>query len=144
MPDALGAALVAAVCSGCAFTYTEVGTAVPDPAGLEVGVATSEDVLARLGPPRVVRKQFDGELFSYRRFERKRRSLTILPIFVRLLHVESGEQRRDDVTLLFDHKGVLRAVGTRLESEDPEEVRRSSPIASALRRIGDLAYRLVR
>ena len=95
MPDALGAALVAAVCSGCAFTYTEVGTAVPDPAGLEVGVATSEDVLARLGPPRVVRKQFDGELFSYRRFERKRRSLTILPIFVRLLHVESGEQRVD-------------------------------------------------
>ncbi len=140
----LGAALWLVVCTGCAFTYIEVGTAVPDPSVLEVGVSTSEDALAVLGPPRIVRKQFDGELFSYRRLESKHRSLTFLPVFVRLLHIASGEARRDDVTLLFDHDGVLRAIGMRLESEDLEEGRRSSFFGSMLRSVGDLAYRLVR
>lgn len=144
MRQAVGAALLLVVSSGCAFTYTEVGTAVPDPSALEVGVSTSEDVLATLGPPRVVRKQFDGELFTYRRLESKRRSLAILPVFVRLIYIASGEQRRDDITLLFDHDGVLRAIGMRLESEEPEEDRRSSPVAWMLRHMGDFAYRLVR
>ncbi|MBW2280363.1 MAG: hypothetical protein JRG76_10330 [Deltaproteobacteria bacterium] len=129
--------------SACSFTYTEVGKAVPDPSGLEIGVSTAGDVLAELGPPRVVRKQFDGELFTYRRLERKDRSLTILPIFVRLLYVGSGERRRDDVTLLFDRDGVLRAIGTRLESEEPEEGKPSSFVGAMLRSLGDFAYRLV-
>jgi hypothetical protein len=122
----------------------EVGRGVPDTDGLEIGVSTTTDALEQLGPPRIVRKQFDGELFTYRRIERKGRSLTILPRFVKILHVAGGEQLSDDVSLLFDHEGVLRGIGTRLESEQPEEVRSRFFVAEALRRVAELAYRLVR
>lgn len=141
---ALLAVVWSVVGTGCAFTYTEVGVAVPDPSALDVGVSTAEDALARLGPPRIVRKQFDGQLFTYRRLETKDRSLTILPVFVRLIHIASGEERRDDVTLLFDRKGVLRAIGKRVESDEPEEERSSSWIGSMLRSVGEFAYKLVR
>ena len=142
----LGLVLLLTALCGCSFTYTEVGTDVPDTDRLEIGVSTTTDALERLGPPRIVRKQFDGELFTYRRVEHKRRSLTILPIFVKILYVAAGEQLSDDVSLLFDRKGVLRGIGTRLESEQPEEEEASNRLflAEALRRIGDLAYWLVR
>lgn len=144
-PHILGVILLLAALCGCSFTYTEVGTKVPDTNGLEIGVSTTTDALAQLGPPRIVRKQFDGELFTYRRIESKRRSLTILPIFVKILYVAAGEQLSDDVSLLFDRKGVLRGIGTRLESEQPEEEESNRLfLAEALRRIGDLAYWLVR
>ncbi len=144
-PHILGVILLLAALCGCSFTYTEVGTKVPDTNGLEIGVSTTTDALAQLGPPRIVRKQFDGELFTYRRIESRRRSLTIFPIFVKILYVAAGEQLSDDVSLLFDHKGVLRGIGTRLESEQPEEEESNRLfLAEALRRIGDLAYWLVR
>ena len=144
-PHILGVILLLTTLCGCSFTYTEVGTKVPDTNGLEIGVSTTTDALARLGPPRIVRKQFDGELFTYRRIESRRRSLTIFPIFVKILYVAAGEQLSDDVSLLFDHKGVLRGIGTRLESEQPEEEESNRLfLAEALRRIGDLAYWLVR
>ena len=143
-PHILGVILLLAALCGCSFTYTEVGTKVPDTNGLEIGVSTTTDALAQLGPPRIVRKQFDGELFTYRRIESRRRSLTIFPIFVKILYVAAGEQLSDDVSLLFDHKGVLRGIGTRLESEQPEEESNRLFLAEALRRIGDLAYWLVR
>ncbi|NNL64944.1 MAG: hypothetical protein HKP30_01750 [Myxococcales bacterium] len=102
--------------SGCAISYTEVGGPVPTPDGLEVGVTTKAEALARLGPPRIVRRQFDGDLYSWRRTQARRRSLTLLPVYVRAFFYSSGESRRDDLSLLFDASGVLRGVGLRLET----------------------------
>jgi hypothetical protein len=104
--------------SGCAITYTEVGAPVPVPDGLEIGVTTKAEVLERLGPPRIVRRQFDGELYSWRRTKSRRRSLTLLPVYVRAFYYSSGESRRDDLSLLFDPEGVLRGVGLRLETQE--------------------------
>ena len=104
--------------SGCAITHTEVGGPVPVPEGLEVGVTTKAEALAQLGPPRIVRRQFDGELYTWRRTESRERSLTLLPVYVQALYVAFGESRRDDLSLLFDREGVLRGMGLRLETAE--------------------------
>ena len=62
----LALVFVAWLCSGCALTYFEVGVPVPDPAGLEIGRTTVTEVLELYGPPRLIRRQFDGELYSWR------------------------------------------------------------------------------
>lgn len=103
---------------GCAITYSEVGAPVPTAEGLEIGVTTKAEALARLGPPRIVRRQFDGDLYTWRRSKARRRSLTLLPIYVRAFYYSSGESRRDDLSLLFDPSGVLQGVGLRLETEE--------------------------
>lgn len=104
----------------CAIVRTEVGAGVPAIDGLEVGVTTREQVLERLGPPRLVRRQFDGELYTWRALRGHSRSVTILPVLVRVFYWEDARVLRDDVTLLFDESGVLRAVGQRLETtQDP-------------------------
>ena len=69
--------------SGCSLTYTEIGIPVPEADGLEIGRSTKPDVLEALGPPRLVRRQFDGELYTWRRTKSRRRSITIVPIYVR-------------------------------------------------------------
>jgi outer membrane protein assembly factor BamE (lipoprotein component of BamABCDE complex) len=113
------ASLIAlALLSGCTLTYTEVGTPVPDTQGLEIGRSTKPEVLAALGSPRLVRRQFDGDLYTWRRTKSRRRSLTILPAYVRAFFYADGESRRDELSLLFDREGVLRGIGRRLETEE--------------------------
>ena len=113
---ALAIALV--LLTGCSFAYTEIGIRVPEAEGLEIGRSTKPDVLAALGPPRLVRRQFDGELYTWRRTKDRRRSLTILPIYVKAFSYSDGESRRDELSLLFDREGVLRGIGRRLETEE--------------------------
>ena len=104
--------------SGCSLTYAEIGIPVPEADGLEIGRSTKPDVLEALGPPRLVRRQFDGELYTWRRTKGRRRSLAILPVFVKAFSFTEGESRRDELSLLFDREGVLRGVGRRLETEE--------------------------
>ena len=104
--------------SGCSFTYTEIGIPVPEADGLEIGRSTKPDVLEALGPPRLVRRQFDGELYTWRRTKSRQRSITILPIYVKAFFFSDGESRRDELSLLFDREGVLRGIGRRLETEE--------------------------
>lgn len=111
-------ALLATTLTACALTYTRVGAEVPDGDGLEVGRTTREQALAQLGPPRLVRRQFDGELYVWRRQRGQSRSITILPIFVRAFHWEDSRLLRDELVLLFDPDGVLRAVGHRAETQE--------------------------
>ena len=73
-----------------------------------------------MGPPRVVRRQFGGELYTWRMQRRASRSITILPIFVRLFSWHDSRLLQDDVTLLFDDDGLLLAVGRRLETEEED------------------------
>jgi len=110
--------LVAWLGSGCVFNYFEVGVPVPEPEGLEVGRTNVTEVLERFGPPRLIRRQFDGELYTWRRIQGRERSLTLLPAYVRAFHYSESESLRDDLSLLFDRDGVLRGVGLRRESDD--------------------------
>ncbi len=112
--------LLLGLLSGCSLTYTEIGIPVPEATGLEIGRSTKPDVLEALGPPRLVRRQFDGELYTWRRTKTRRRSLTILPIYVRAFFYSDGESRRDELSLLFDREGVLRGIGRRLETEESD------------------------
>ena len=110
------AALVAL--SGCTLTYEEIGTGVPDPHNLVVGRSTKLEVLEALGPPRLIRRQFDGDLYTWRRVTVRERSLTLLPVYVRAFYYADRESRRDDLSLLFDHEGILRGIGLRKETEE--------------------------
>jgi outer membrane protein assembly factor BamE (lipoprotein component of BamABCDE complex) len=110
--------IVLGLLSGCSLSYTEIGIPVPEADGLEIGRTTKPQVLEALGPPRLVRRQFDGELYTWRRTKSRRRSLAILPVFVKAFFYSDGESRRDELSLLFDREGVLRGIGRRLETEE--------------------------
>ena len=84
-----------ALLPGCSLVYTEVGVPVPGSDGLEIGRTTKVEVLESLGPPRLVRRQFDGELYTWRRTKSRRRSLTLLPIYVRAFHYSDAESQPD-------------------------------------------------
>lgn len=112
------ALLALSLLSGCALTFTEVGAPVPGSEGLEIGRSTKAEVLDTLGPPRLVRRQFDGDLYTWRRTRSRRRSLTLLPVYVKAFHYSDLEWRRDDLSLLFDREGVLRGIGLRREIEE--------------------------
>lgn len=103
---------------GCSFTYTEIGVPIPEAHGFEIGRSTKADVLHAIGAPRLVRQQFDGELYTWRRTRQRRVSITILPVYVQAFHYASGESRRDELSLLFDREGILRGAGRRLETEE--------------------------
>ncbi len=104
--------------SGCALTITEVGGKLPSAEGLVVGSTTLPQALAALGPPRLVQRQFDGDLYTWRRTRTRTRSITILPVYVKAFHYSAGESRRDALGLFFDRDGILRGVGVRRETEE--------------------------
>ena len=114
----IAAVIAVGLLCGCSLSYTSIGVPVPETHGLEIGRSTKPDVLEALGPPRLVRQQFDGELYTWRRTKERKRSLTILPIYVQAFHFADGESRRDDLSLLFDREGILRGIGRRLETEE--------------------------
>jgi hypothetical protein len=104
--------------SGCAIKTSEVGGPLPSAEGLEVGRSTRAEALATLGPPRLVRRQFDGDLYTWRRTRSRRNSITILPIYVKAFYYSAGKSLRDDLSLFFDRDGILRGMGQRLETEE--------------------------
>ena len=112
------AATLLGVFAGCTWSHTEIGDPVPETHALETGVTSKAEVLRLLGPPQIVRRQFDGELLTWRHVESTRRALSILPIALPLLSLSNTELRRDDVTLLFDQEGTLQAIGVRIETAE--------------------------
>ncbi len=117
------ALLASALTSGlaaCTLSYTRVGTEVPDTEDLEIGISQREDVLERLGAPLYVRRQFDGELYVWRRLQGRSRSVRILPIFLQIFFWEDSRLLRDDVALLFDRDGTLQGIGRRIETDEVE------------------------
>lgn len=117
------ALLASALTSGlaaCTLSYTRVGTEVPDTEDLEIGISQREDVLERLGAPLYVRRQFDGELYVWRRLQGRSQSVQILPVFLQLFSWEDSRLLRDDVALLFDRDGTLQGIGRRIETDEVE------------------------
>lgn len=101
---------VAVTAPGCRITRFEAGRVVPDTGALQVGVSTKADVMAALGPPLEVRRQFDGDLFIYRRVLSQSRQLLLFPLLP-FYADQRGSSRSEQVTLLFDERGLLAGVG---------------------------------
>jgi len=113
-----GLVLLAVALSGCALTNTEVGGRLPSADNLVVGTTTRAEALSTLGPPRLVQRQFDGDLYTWRHTRTLTRSITILPIYVKAFYYSTGESRRDALSLYFDREGILRGIGERREIEE--------------------------
>jgi outer membrane protein assembly factor BamE (lipoprotein component of BamABCDE complex) len=122
---AIIATLLTLMLSGCTLSYTRVGEEIPETQGLEIGVTTREVALAQLGAPLFTRRQFDGELYVWRRERGRSRSITVLPVLVQLFSWEDTRLLRDEVALLFDREGILRGIGRRIETgEDGQSMLR--------------------
>ena len=114
--------LLAALSSACSVSHNRFGRPLPDElelSGLEVGVTTKAEALARLGAPVSLRRQFDGELLVWRRSESHSSRLLLIPLFP-IYETASGRGGSDRLALLFDRQGVLAGVGLSLETEASE------------------------
>jgi len=106
----LALGLVLLVLSGCAIRTFSAGPRLPDALPeFVIGRTTKAEALALLGPPQVVRRQFDGDLHVWRRTESRTTSLLLVP-FVPLYRRTEGDARNDMIALLFDPQGVLSGV----------------------------------
>lgn len=104
--------LAALALPACAIRDSRSGGLPPDASALVVGRTTKAEALALLGPPHVVRRQFDGDLLVWRADRAHSERLLLVP-FVPLYEDFEGEARTDLLALLFDRSGVLAGVGQR-------------------------------
>ncbi len=108
---ALGLALAVCTLPACSITHVTEGEPLrADLSSFREGQTTKRDVLARLGPPLQVRRQFDGDLFIYRTREMHTERLLLIP-FLPFYERTEGSAKGDAITLLFDKQGVLKGVG---------------------------------
>jgi hypothetical protein len=103
--------LAVAASPGCYITTTLEGQPVPDATALQVGRTTKAEALEALGPPLSVRRQFDGDLLTWRRTAGRFETLRIIPL-IPLYERTWGVSDADILTLLFDRQGVLAGAGT--------------------------------
>ena len=115
------ASLLLLFTSSCAWTRVRIGVPLPDSSSMQIGVSTKADVLRILGPPPVMRRQFDGELYTWRYTESHRKSLKLLPALISVFFYSDGELREDDLTMFFDRQGVLQAMGVRKETHSGDD-----------------------
>ena len=107
----LVAALAALILPGCFIFHSTSGQPMSfEQPELEIGLTTKAEALAILGPPRSIRRQFDGDLFFYSLDDDSSARLLLIP-FVPLYSRTRGTSRRDSLALLFDKHGVLSGVG---------------------------------
>lgn len=100
---------------GCSISHREVGRPLPaDLDALAVGQTTKGEALQLLGAPNSIRRQFDGDLLFWIRTENDGSSLLLFPL-LNLYFQSNSESRADRLALLFDHDGVLAAVGLERE-----------------------------
>jgi outer membrane protein assembly factor BamE (lipoprotein component of BamABCDE complex) len=97
--------------TACTISHRSSGRELPDSIEqLSIGSTTKAQALTLLGPPVSVRRQFDGDLFFYRRDVINSWQLLLFPLAPLYAHWE-GEANSDIMALLFDHRGVLAGVG---------------------------------
>ncbi|MCB9899353.1 MAG: hypothetical protein H6825_15210 [Planctomycetes bacterium] len=110
-------ALLLLALAGCSIHHTTVGLPLPSVDGLRIGESTKADVLAVLGAPNSLRRQYDGDMFLYRRSDTDSRLLRLIPYLV--IYERTRATLRDDrIAVLFDARGVLSGIG--VEREIPE------------------------
>jgi hypothetical protein len=108
-----------ALLPGCYITDTLEGRPLPDTSALQVGLTTKAQALSLLGPPLSVRRQFDGDLLSWRRTASHSETLRLVPLLPLYEHTE-GHADADILTLLFDRQGVLAGAGTQCDISLPD------------------------
>lgn len=111
---AAGLLLLAAL-AACTIVHETVGAAVPtDLSALRPGETTKAQALSLLGAPDSVLRQFDGELYTWLQSDNWSERLLLVPLLP-LYSRTRGAARTDRLALLFDHRGVLAAVGVQRE-----------------------------
>lgn len=115
------ALLVILLVSGCTIGRIYRGAPLPaDPSLIVEGESTKADVLRLLGPPDQIAHQTDGDAFVYR-YERQNVSSIRLeePAITGLMVFSFRRQfnRRDQLVVLFDFGGVVRAVALERETD---------------------------
>jgi len=96
---------------GCTVAHETSGRPIPASLdALQVGYTTKAEALSMLGPPVSVRRQFDGDLFFYKRDVVESWGILFVPLLPLYFHWE-GAANSDIMTLLFNHDGVLAGLG---------------------------------
>jgi outer membrane protein assembly factor BamE (lipoprotein component of BamABCDE complex) len=91
------------------------------PQQLVAGETTKAQVLAGFGPPDVIVRQLDGDVFVYRYVRRNTSTFTleepVITNFTFFAYTRSNE-RDDRLSILFDSGGVVRSFGLRRGTEE--------------------------
>jgi outer membrane protein assembly factor BamE (lipoprotein component of BamABCDE complex) len=102
---------------------TTIGSPLREDAAtlLVAGETTKAQVLASFGPPDVIVRQLDGDVFVYRYLRRNTNTLTleepVVTNFTFFSYTRSSE-KDDRLSILFDASGVVRSFGLRHGTEE--------------------------
>lgn len=107
--------LIIAVCS-CSIGRVYMGSEIKeDPREkIAVGSTTKSEILKIFGPPVLVQKQYDGDIFIYAYHRKNSTSLTIEePVFTNITFFTYTriQQKKDSLVILFDKDGVVKSYG---------------------------------
>jgi len=102
---------------------TSIGSPVAEdsPERLVPGETTKAQVLASLGPPDLIVRQLDGDVFVYRYVRRNESTLTIEEPFITSFNFFTytrSIETDDRLSILFDAAGLVRSFGLRRGTEE--------------------------
>ncbi len=107
--------LIIAVCS-CSIGRVYMGSEIKeDPKEkIAVGSTTKSEILEIFGPPILVQKQYDGDIFIYAYHRKNSTTLTLEePVFTNITFFTYTriQQKKDSLVILFDKDGVVKSYG---------------------------------
>jgi outer membrane protein assembly factor BamE (lipoprotein component of BamABCDE complex) len=116
-------ALLALGLSGCEIVRVYQGSQLTaDPyEWINSGQTTKSDVLRVFGPPDLIQRQLDGDVFTYAYLRKDTRTFTIEePVITDLefLTYTRIDEKSDRLVVLFDKAGVVSAFGYRRSTEE--------------------------
>jgi outer membrane protein assembly factor BamE (lipoprotein component of BamABCDE complex) len=97
---------------------TSIGSPVREdaPSVLVVGETSKAQVLASFGPPDLIVRQLDGDVFVYRFLRRNTNTFTLEePVFTNFTFFTytRSTEKDDRLSILFDARGVVSSFGLR-------------------------------
>ena len=112
---ALTVLLIITVCS-CSIGRVYMGSEIKEDPGerIAVGSTTKSEILKIFGPPILVQKQYDGDIFIYAYHRKNSTTLTIEePVFtnITIFTYTRIQQKKDSLVILFDKDGVVKSYG---------------------------------
>jgi outer membrane protein assembly factor BamE (lipoprotein component of BamABCDE complex) len=136
--DLLAAGLALALAlSGCTLERRYIGSQLPTEnmdGQIVVGTTTKAQVLAQIGAPDELLRQFDGDVFVYRYLRVNSSEFVVEePVITNteLFTYKRVDEKSDRMVVLFDRSGVVSGVGVRmgtpeLDQDDDEKPRPSA------------------
>ncbi len=112
---ALTVFLIITVCS-CSVGRVYMGSEIKeDPRErIVIGSTTKSEILEIFGPPALVQKQYDGDIFIYAYLRKNSSTLTIEePVFtnISVFTYTRIQQKKDSLVILFGKDGVVKSYG---------------------------------